>query len=88
MTPLKTARRRVLESSACAAASMTTPRKPEIDMPWTVDRYPASMRRLPPWVRNKAIEIANALLDEGMDEGKAIRIGIAKAKEWAARRIG
>ena len=38
-------------------------------MPWTFDRYPASMRRLPPWVRHKAIEIANALLDEGMDEG-------------------
>ena len=57
-------------------------------MPWTVDRYPASMRRLPPWVRDKAIEIANALLGEGMDEGKAIRIAIAKAKEWAECRIG
>jgi len=57
-------------------------------MPWTIDRYPASMRRLPPWVRDKAIKIANALLNEGMDEGKGIRIAIAKAKEWAARRIG
>lgn len=57
-------------------------------MPWTVDRYPASMRRLPPLVRVKAIEIANALLAEGMDEGRAIRIAIAKAKEWAARRFG
>ena len=56
-------------------------------MPWTADRYPTSMRRLPPWVRDKAIEIANALLGEGMDEGKAIRIAIAKAKEWAERRI-
>ena len=36
-------------------------------------------------VRRKAIEIANALLEEGYDEGKAIRIAIAKAKEWAAR---
>jgi uncharacterized protein YdaT len=54
-------------------------------MPWTVERYPASMRRLPPLVRHKAIEIANALLDDGMDEGKAIRIAIAKAKEWATR---
>ena len=57
-------------------------------MPWTVDRYPTSMRRLPPWVRHKAIDIANALLDEGMDEGKAIRIAIAKAKEWAVRHVG
>jgi uncharacterized protein YdaT len=54
-------------------------------MPWTPDRYPASMRRLPPAVRLKAVEIANALLAEGCDDGKAIRIGIAKAKEWAQR---
>ena len=57
-------------------------------MPWTDERYPASMRRLAPWVREKAIEIANALLDEGMNEGKAIRIAIAKAKAWAARQTG
>lgn len=54
-------------------------------MPWTPTRYPPAMRRLPPLVRLKAIEIANALLDEGHDEGRAIRIGIAKAKEWASR---
>jgi len=52
-------------------------------MPWTVFNYPASMRHLSEPAREKAIEIANALLDEGMDEGKAIRIAIAKAKEWA-----
>jgi uncharacterized protein YdaT len=44
------------------------------------------MKHLSPLVREKAIEIANALLEEGMDEGKAIRIAIAKAKEWAERR--
>jgi uncharacterized protein YdaT len=52
-------------------------------MPWDEDRYPASMSYLPERVRRKAIEIANALLKEGYDEGKAIRIAIAKAKEWA-----
>lgn len=53
-------------------------------MPWTETRYPASMKNLPPEVREKAIEIANALLVEaGYDEGKAIRIAVAKAKEWA-----
>jgi uncharacterized protein YdaT len=57
-------------------------------MPWDEDRYPASMRRLPPRVRRKAIEIANALLEEGYEEGLAIRIAIAKAKEWAARHPG
>lgn len=54
-------------------------------MPWTGERYPAAMRRLPPRVRQKAVEIANALLAEGCDDGKAIRIGIATAKEWARR---
>lgn len=54
-------------------------------MPWNASYYPASMRRLGETVRLKAIEIANALLDEGMDEGKAIRIAIARAKEWAVR---
>lgn len=54
-------------------------------MPWTPERYPPSMSHLPELVRLKAIEIANALLDEGMDEGRAIRIAIAKAKEWAER---
>jgi hypothetical protein len=53
-------------------------------MPWDEERYPVSMRRLDPHVRAKAAEIANALLEEGYDEGKAIRIAIAKAKEWAA----
>jgi uncharacterized protein YdaT len=52
-------------------------------MPWTPDRYPTSMRHLSPPVRDKAIQIANALLAEGMEEGKAIRISIARAKQWA-----
>jgi uncharacterized protein YdaT len=55
-------------------------------MPWDEDYYPRSMRNLEPEVRRKAIEIANALLAEGYEEGKAIRIAIAKAREWAARR--
>lgn len=55
-------------------------------MPWTPERYPPAMRELPPSVRQKAIEIANAVLAHDLDEGKAIRVGIAKAKEWAARR--
>jgi uncharacterized protein YdaT len=53
-------------------------------MPWTADDFPASMRHLAPLARDKAIEIANALLAEGTEEGKAIRIAIAKAKTWAA----
>ena len=55
-------------------------------MPWDETDYQRSMRHLPPEVRLKAIEIAHALLKEGYDEGKSIRIAIAKAKEWAEDR--
>ncbi len=57
-------------------------------MPWNSTYYPTSMKNLPVWVREKAIEIANALLAEGMEEGKAIRVAIAKAKEWARHHDG
>jgi uncharacterized protein YdaT len=55
-------------------------------MPWDEVSYPASMRYLSEVTRAKAIEIANALLAEGADEGRAIRIGIAKAEAWARVR--
>ena len=54
-------------------------------MPWSELYYPRSMEHLPPVVRRKAIDIANALLEEGYEEGMAIRIAIAKAKEWAEK---
>lgn len=53
-------------------------------MPWSDERYPASMKNLPPRVRHKAIEIANALLREGTPESRAIRIGIWSARRWGA----
>jgi len=53
-------------------------------MPWDESYYPASMKNLPPAVRRKAIEIANALLRERCPEGKAIRIAIARAKRATA----
>ena len=55
-------------------------------MPWNSWRYPSAMNHLPPAVREKAIEIANALLAEGYPEGQAIRIAIAQARRWAERR--
>jgi len=45
------------------------------------------MAHLPPAIRAKAIEIANALLTEGNEEGKSIRIAIAQAKRWYDRRL-
>jgi len=52
-------------------------------MPWTLDQPPVPMRKLPAKVRRKAVEIANVLLRERMDEAKAIRIATAKARAWA-----
>jgi uncharacterized protein YdaT len=52
-------------------------------MPWNEDYYPPAMEHLPQPVRSKAIDIANALLAEGHDEGFAIRVAIARAKQWA-----
>ena len=69
--------------NACADDPLVNP-PPE--MPWNSTRYPVSMRHLSASVRYKAIAIANALLAEGMDEGPAIRIAIAKAEDWARRR--
>jgi uncharacterized protein YdaT len=51
-------------------------------MPWTKKDYPDSLKNFEPRIRNKAIEIANALLDEGHEEGRAIAIATSRAKDW------
>jgi uncharacterized protein YdaT len=51
-------------------------------MPWNKEDYPDSLKNFTAPVRNKAIEIANALLDDGYEEGRAISIATAQAKEW------
>ncbi|HEY4628331.1 MAG TPA: hypothetical protein VIH02_03535 [Flavobacterium sp.] len=56
-------------------------------MPWTKTYYPNSLKNLPQAVRNKAIEIANALFKKGnMEEGRIIAIAINRAKIWANNR--
>ena len=55
-------------------------------MPWNADNYPQSLKNFNPEVRNKAVEIANALLEEGHDEGSAIAIATDRAEEWAKHR--
>lgn len=56
-------------------------------MPWTPQDYPAAMKSLTPEVRNKAIEIANSLLEkEGYPEERAIPIAIDTAEVWARNR--
>jgi len=56
-------------------------------MPWDEDHFPSSMLNLSPIARAKAIEIANALLAQGYDEGRAIRIAIAQARRWVNGHI-
>lgn len=51
-------------------------------MPWTLDDYPSSMKNLEKTTKKKAIDVANALLKDGYDEGRAIPIAIEQAKEW------
>jgi len=54
-------------------------------MPWTYKNYPPAMKNLSVKVRHKAIEIANAILEDGkLEDGAAIAIGISKAKEVVA----
>ncbi|MER2063891.1 MAG: DUF2188 domain-containing protein [Alkalibacterium sp.] len=52
-------------------------------MPWNLDDYPASFKNLDQVIRKKAIDIANALVDEGYEEDRAIPIATSQAKEWA-----
>ena len=49
-------------------------------MPWHPMNYPPAMNHLPPPVREKAIEIANALLRAGYDEGSTLRIASTSQK--------
>ncbi|WP_026688843.1 DUF2188 domain-containing protein [Alteribacter aurantiacus] len=50
-------------------------------MPWTKNDYPSSMKNLDKEVRDKAIEIANSMVEDGYDEGRAIPIAIDEAKK-------
>ncbi|ALP38551.1 hypothetical protein ASL14_22595 [Paenibacillus sp. IHB B 3084] len=51
-------------------------------MPWTKHDYPPSMKNLEPRVREKAVDIANALLRDGYEEGRSIAIATSQAEEW------
>ncbi len=55
-------------------------------MPWSNQDYPQSLKNFTPEVRHKAIEIANALLEEGYEEGRAIAIATSQAEKWAEHR--
>ena len=50
-------------------------------MPYTKTDFPISLKNLPAKVKNKAVEIINALLDEGYQEARAIAIGTWQAEK-------
>ncbi|WP_423189192.1 DUF2188 domain-containing protein [Alkalibacterium sp. f15] len=52
-------------------------------MPWNLSDYPDSFKNFDHVVKKKAIDIANALLEEGYDDGQAIPIATKQAKVWA-----
>ena len=51
-------------------------------MPWYNGDYPPSYKNQPVRLRTKAVEIANALLEEGLPEGVAIATGLKRAREF------
>lgn len=51
-------------------------------MPWFHGDYPPSYKNQPVKLREKAVEIANALLKEGAEEGVAIATGLKRAREF------
>ncbi|OCB78211.1 hypothetical protein B0A79_15495 [Flavobacterium piscis] len=50
--------------------------------PWYNGDYPPSYTNQPVQLRGKAVEIANALLKEGTEEGIAIATGLKRAREF------
>jgi uncharacterized protein YdaT len=51
-------------------------------MPWYNGDYPPSYKNQPAELRAKAVEIANSLLIEGVEEGIAIATGLKLARKF------
>src|SRR5699024_8762274 len=52
---------------------------------WTLNDYPSSLKNLPKPTKKKAIDIANALVDDGYSESRAIPIATSQAESWAEK---
>jgi uncharacterized protein YdaT len=55
-------------------------------MPWYNGDYPPSYKNQPVNIREKAVEIANAMLEEGEEEGIAIATGLKRAREFFGKQ--
>jgi uncharacterized protein YdaT len=51
-------------------------------MPWYNDDLPASYRNQPPDLRQRALEIANKLLMDGVGEDIAIATALKRARQY------
>ena len=51
-------------------------------MPWYNGDYPPSYKNQPRYLRDKAIEIANEIIQESGDEGLAIATGLKRARQY------
>lgn len=51
-------------------------------MPWYNGDFPPSYKNQPKALRDKATEIANAMLESGAEEGVAIATGLKQAREY------
>lgn len=51
-------------------------------MPYTMNDYPDSLKNLERLERRKAIDIINAMIEDGYDEDEAIPIGTRQAEKW------
>ena len=51
-------------------------------MPWPKGDYPPSYKNQPVRIRDKAVEIANGLLNDGAEEGIAIATGLKRARDF------
>ncbi|HIW37876.1 MAG TPA: DUF2188 domain-containing protein [Candidatus Jeotgalicoccus stercoravium] len=51
-------------------------------MAWNMQDYPDSLKNFDALERKKIIDIANALLDSGYDESRAIAIATSEGKDW------
>lgn len=51
-------------------------------MAWNMRDYPDSLKNFEPLQRKKIIDIANALLDSGYSEDRAIPIATSEGKDW------
>jgi len=56
-------------------------------MPWYNGDYPPSYKNQPKALRDKAVEIANSLLENGAEEGIAIATGLKRARQDMARKM-